>query len=549
MLASLPLLSIVIFLPLFGVLAVLACGASTTAQKVRNIRNVALLASGATFAVSLLLWTGFDPGHSGFQFVENRPWFPAFGIGYHVGLDGISLFFVLLSTLLTPICILASWETIQHRVREYMIAFLTLETFMVGMFAALDTVLFYVFFEAVLIPMFLIIGVWGGQQRIYAAFKFFLYTLAGSVLMLLALLAVYRYTGTTDMVTLLQGGSSAAPGIPAPAIPAGAQVWMWLAFFVAFAVKVPMVPFHTWLPDAHVQAPTAGSVILAGVLLKMGGYGFLRFNVPLLPLATDQLAPLVLVLSVIAVIYTSLVALAQTDMKKLIAYSSIAHMGFVTVGIFTLQHQGVQGAILQMLSHGIVSGALFLCVGVVYDRMHTREIAAYGGLASQMPQYAVLFMLFTMASVGLPGTSGFVGEFLVILGAWEVGAWVAALTATGMILGAAYALWLYRRIMLGAVTNPKLLKLPDLTAREWLTFAPLAVLTLWMGIYPAPFLRPMEPAVAGLLARYEQALAVAQSQDATVSTMSQDATVSTMSQDATAETASRVAGDLATVTE
>jgi NADH-quinone oxidoreductase subunit M len=497
MLENFPLLSFVIFLPLVGVLGVLACGASNTQRKVENIRNVALLTSVATFLVSLLLWARFDATQAGFQFVERADWFPTYGIAYQVGLDGISLFFVLLSTLLTPICILASWETIQTRVREYMIAFLTLEVFMVGMFSALDTVLFYVFFEAVLVPMFLIIGVWGGQQRIYAAFKFFLYTLAGSVLMLLALLAVYRYTGTTALPTLLASA----------AIPPQAQVWMWLAFFVAFAVKVPMVPFHTWLPDAHVQAPTAGSVILAGVLLKMGGYGFLRFNLPLLPLATEQLAPLVFVLSAIAVVYTSLVALAQTDMKKLIAYSSIAHMGFVTVGIFTLQQQGIQGAILQMLSHGIVSGALFLCVGVVYDRLHTREIAAYGGLAPRMPQYAVLFMLFTLASVGLPGTSGFVGEFLVILGAWQVAPWVAMLTATGMILGAAYALWLYRRVMLGVIHNPQLVKMTDLTPRERLAFAPLAILTLWMGIYPAPFLKPMEPAVAQLIARYETALA------------------------------------------
>jgi NADH-quinone oxidoreductase subunit M len=415
-----------------------------------------------------------------------------------MGVDGLSVLFVLLSTALTPLCILASWESIGTRVREYMISFLVLETMMVGMFCALDLVLFYVFFEGMLIPMFLIIGVWGGPRRVYAAMKFFLYTLAGSVLMLLAILWLWYNAGTTDI-----------PELFAYDVPRAVQTWLFFAFLASFAVKVPMWPVHTWLPDAHVEAPTAGSVILAGVLLKMGAYGFLRFSLPLLPFASAEYAPLIFTLSVVAVIYTSLVALAQQDMKKLIAYSSVAHMGIVTLGIFTLTPQGLSGAIFTMLAHGVVSGALFLCVGVVYDRVHSREIARYGGVAKVMPSYALLFMLFTMASIGLPGTANFVGEFLVIIAAWKVNPWVAAGGATGMILGACYMLYLYRRVIFGKLEKPDLKVLLDLSAREYVVFAPLVVLTLWMGIYPSSFLSFFEVSVGALLARHEAALNIA----------------------------------------
>ena len=491
-----PLLSLVTFLPLVGAGFILMIRGEPDVVA-RNARYVALWTSLITFVLSLFVWFGFDRGTAAFQFVEEAPWIPQFGITYHMGVDGISMMFVLLATLLTPICVLASWEAIQHRVKEYMIAFLVLETLMVGMFCALDFVLFYMFFEGVLIPMFLIIGVWGGQRRVYSAFKFFLFTLAGSVLMLLAMLAIYFQTGTTDIPTLLAGA-----GIP-PEI----QFWLWLAFFASFAVKVPMWPVHTWLPDAHVEAPTAGSVILAGVLLKMGAYGFLRFSVPMLPEATALFAPLIFALSVVAIIYTSLVALAQEDMKKLIAYSSVAHMGYVTAGIFTLTQQGMEGAIFQMLSHGVVSAALFLIVGVIYDRIHTRRIDAYGGLVHRMPNYALLFMLFMLASVGLPGTSGFIGEFLVIVGAFQVNTWVALLVATGMVLGAAYMLVLYRRVVFGKLTKESLMKIKDLTWREQAVFAPLVVLVLWMGIYPVSFLDVMSASVDNLITNYQEALA------------------------------------------
>jgi NADH-quinone oxidoreductase subunit M len=491
-----PLLSLVTFLPLVGAGFILMIRGEPDVVA-RNARYVALWTSLITFVLSLFVWFGFDRGTAAFQFVEEAPWIPTFGITYHMGVDGISMMFVLLATLLTPICVLASWEAIQHRVKEYMIAFLVLETLMVGMFCALDFVLFYMFFEGVLIPMFLIIGVWGGQRRVYSAFKFFLFTLAGSVLMLLAMLAIYFQTGTTDIPTLLAGA-----GIP-PEI----QFWLWLAFFASFAVKVPMWPVHTWLPDAHVEAPTAGSVILAGVLLKMGAYGFLRFSVPMLPEATALFAPLIFALSVVAIIYTSLVALAQEDMKKLIAYSSVAHMGYVTAGIFTLTQQGMEGAIFQMLSHGVVSAALFLIVGVIYDRIHTRRIDAYGGLVHRMPNYALLFMLFMLASVGLPGTSGFIGEFLVIVGAFQVNTWVALLVATGMVLGAAYMLVLYRRVVFGKLTKESLMKIKDLTWREQAVFAPLVVLVLWMGIYPVSFLDVMSASVDNLITNYQEALA------------------------------------------
>jgi NADH-quinone oxidoreductase subunit M len=496
--ASWPILSVVTFLPLVGALFCLVVQGSKEVVD-RNCRSAALITSLVTFLVSLLLWVHFDPTKAGFQFEEKVAWIPALNIGYHMGIDGISLFFVLLSTLPTPICVLASWEAVQTRVKEYMVAFLVLETFMVGMFCALDLALFYVFFEGVLIPMFLIIGVWGGKRRVYAAFKFFLYTLLGSVLMLLAIIAIYWQAGTSDLPTVIEKLQ----------LPFQWQFWLWLAFFASFAVKVPMWPVHTWLPDAHFEAPTAGSVILAGVLLKMGGYGFIRFSVTLFPEATQYFAPWVFGLSCIAVIYTSLVALVQEDMKKLIAYSSVAHMGFVTIGIYVMNMQGVQGSIFQMLSHGIVSAALFLCVGVVYDRMHTREIEAYGGLVHRMPRYAFVFMFFTLASVGLPGLSGFVGEFLVLIGTFKANTWVAFLASTGLILGAAYALWLYRKIVFGQLTKDSLKAIMDMNRREIAVFLPLVLITLWMGIYPNSFLDPMAPAVDKLIGDYNAALKLA----------------------------------------
>ena len=484
-----PLLSLVTFLPLVGGVFILFLRGDETLVA-RNARWIALWTSLITFALSIPLWTGFDAKSTDFQFVERAEWMPSLHIAYHMGIDGISLFFVLLSTLLTPICILASWESVHSRVKEYMLAFLILETMMVGMFCALDLLVFYIFFEAVLIPMFLIIGIWGGQRRVYAAFKFFLYTFLGSVLMLLAILAIYWQLGTTDVQVVMHSS-----------LPKSLQNYLWLAFFASFAVKVPMWPVHTWLPDAHVEAPTAGSVILAGVLLKMGAYGFLRFSIPFFPDASATFTPLVFALSVIAIIYTSLVALAQEDMKKLIAYSSVAHMGFVTIGIFTLNQQGLQGAVLTMISHGFVSGALFLCVGVVYDRLHTREIARYGGLAENMPKYALVFMIFMMASVGLPGTSGFVGEFLVLNGAFEANSWVGFLATTGLILGPCYMLYLYRRVIFGTITREDVKGMLDLSLREKLIFAPLIVLVFWMGIYPSSFLDPMKPAINFVIER------------------------------------------------
>ena len=490
-----PILSTITFLPLLGALLIAALrGRDESAD--RNARFIALWTTLVTFALSLLLWRDFDPTTAQFQFVEQRAWLGT--IKFHMGVDGISLPFVLLTALLMPLCILASWQSITARVNEYMIAFLVLETLMLGVFTSLDLVLFYLFFEGGLIPMFLIIGIWGGPARVYASFKFFLYTLAGSLLMLLAIMAIYWEAGTTDIPTLLTHG-----------FPPAMQTWLWVAFLASFAVKLPMWPVHTWLPDAHVEAPTAGSVILAGVLLKMGGYGFLRFSIPMFPLASAEFAPLIFALSVIAIIYTSLVALAQEDAKKLIAYSSVAHMGFVTIGVFTLTIQGLQGGIFQMLSHGIVSGALFLCVGVIYDRMHTREIAAYGGLADRMPLYAFCFMVFTLANVGLPGTSGFVGEFLSLLGAFRINTWVAFLAATGVILSAAYALWLYGRVMFGKLEKPALKYVTDLTWREVAVMAPLVVLTIIFGFYPGPILDASAVSVEALIKNYQTALAVA----------------------------------------
>ncbi|MBB5044052.1 NADH-quinone oxidoreductase subunit M [Shinella fusca] len=492
-----PILSAVTFLPLVGV-ALLLLTREDSPYGRRNILNVSLLTTVFTFVLSLFIWTGFDASNPGFQMTEKHEWLGT-GISYHLGVDGISMLFVILTTFLMPFCVLASWNTIEKRLKEYMIAFLLLEVFMVGVFVSLDIVLFYVFFEAGLIPMFIIIGVWGGKDRVYASYKFFLYTLLGSVLMLLAIMAMYWQAGTTDITELL-----------AYNFPAHMQTWLWLAFFASFAVKMPMWPVHTWLPDAHVQAPTAGSVILAGVLLKLGGYGLIRFSLAMFPLASDYFAPFVFTLSVIAIIYTSLVAMMQDDMKKLIAYSSVAHMGYVTMGIFAANVQGLQGAIYQMLSHGLVSGALFLCVGVVYDRLHTREIAAYGGLVNNMPKYAVAFMVFTMANVGLPGTSGFVGEITTLLGAFRANTWVALFATTGVILSASYALWLYRRIIFGALEKESLKSLPDLSGREKLLLYPLLILTIFFGVYPAPVFDVTAASVDALLNHYSAALQAAQ---------------------------------------
>ncbi len=493
--AGFPILSLLTWLPLVGGLFIMTVRGEESVVA-SNARWAALWTSLIVFAISLVLWAKFDISDPGFQFKESLSWMPEFGVGYRMGVDGISVLFVLLSTALTPICILASWDSITTRVREYMLAFLVLETMMVGMFAAQDFIVFYMFFEGVLIPMFLIIGVWGGPRRVYASFKFFLYTLAGSILMLLALLAIWYRAGTTDLAVLMQ-----------TPLPVGMQFWLFLAFFASFAVKVPMWPVHTWLPDAHVEAPTAGSVILAGVLLKMGAYGFFRFSLPMLPQASQQFAPFMFTLGVVAVIYTSLVALAQTDMKKLIAYSSVAHMGVVIIGIFTFNAQGLQGALFQMLSHGVVSAALFLCVGVVYDRIHTRDIARYGGLAQRMPAYAIVFMLFTMASVGLPGTAGFVGEFLVLVGAFKVSLYLAYLGSFGMILGAAYMLYLYRRVIFGVITRDDLRGILDLSPREVAVFAPLILLTLWMGIYPSSFTQFFDATVHAMVESHTAALA------------------------------------------
>ena len=490
-----PWLSVITFAPMIGVLFILLIRGNPEVEA-RNTRAVALWTSLITFAVSLGIWVKFDNAIVGFQFEEKAVWMESLGLAYHLGVDGISMFFILLSTLLTVLCIAASWISITDRVKEYMISFLVLETLMIGMFSALDLVLFYVFFEGVLIPMFLIIGVWGGSRRNYAAFKFFLYTLVGSVLMLLAILTMIFESGTADITTLLNHD-----------FPVSLQPWLWLAFFASFAVKVPMWPVHTWLPDAHVEAPTAGSVILAGVLLKFGGYGFLRFSLPMFPIASADFTPFIFGLSVIAIIYTSLVALAQEDMKKLIAYSSVAHMGFVTMGCFAANRQGIEGAIFQMLSHGVVSAALFLVVGIVYDRIHSREISAYGGLVHRMPFYAFIFMVFMLASVGLPGTSGFVGEFLILIGTFQVNTWVALLGATGVIIGAAYMLYLYRRVIFGELTKEDLKKILDVSPREIAVFAPLILIVFFMGIYPIPFLDVMHSSVENLLERYQSALA------------------------------------------
>jgi NADH-quinone oxidoreductase subunit M len=489
-----PVLSVVTFLPVVGALLVYLLARGGDEAAARNARWISLWATIVTFAVSLILVARFDPSQTGFQFVEKAPWL-AGTINYHMGVDGISLPFVILTTALMPFCILASWKSVQFRVREYMMAFLFLETLMIGTFSALDLVLFYLFFEGGLIPMFLIIGIWGGPRRVYASFKFFLYTFLGSVLMLLAIMALYWNAGTTDIPTLMQ-----------TAVPHSLQTWAWLAFFASFAVKMPMWPVHTWLPDAHVEAPTAGSVVLAAILLKMGGYGFLRFSLPMFPLASHDFAPLVFTLSAIAIVYTSLVALMQEDIKKLIAYSSVAHMGFVTMGIFAGTTQGVAGSVFQMISHGIVSGALFLCVGVVYDRLHTREIKAYGGLVNRMPLYACVFMVFTMANVGLPGTSGFVGEFLTLLGTFKTSIPTATFATLGVILSAAYALWLYRKVVFGVLDKPSLAGIKDLTLREVVILAPFVILTILFGVYPKPVLDMSATSVQHVVTNFNTAV-------------------------------------------
>jgi NADH-quinone oxidoreductase subunit M len=491
-----PILSTVTFLPLVGALLIFALRGSDESTY-RNARYIALWTTLITFAISLLLWRDFDPATAQFQFVELRPWLGP--ITFHMGLDGISMPFVVLTTLLMPLTVLSSFGAIKVRVKEFMIAFLVLETLMLGVFCSLDLVMFYLFFEGGLIPMFLIIGIWGGPRRVYSSFKFFLYTLAGSLLMLLAIMAIYWEAGTTNIPALLTHD-----------FPPEMQTWLWFAFLASFAVKLPMWPVHTWLPDAHVEAPTAGSVILAGVLLKLGGYGFLRFSIPMFPLASAEFAPLIFALSVIAIIYTSLVALAQTDMKKLIAYSSVAHMGFVTIGIFTLTMQGLQGGIFLMLSHGIVSAGLFLCVGVVYDRMHTHKIDVFSGLVNRMPLYAAVFMIFTLANVGLPGTSGFVGEFLTLLGAFEVNTWVALFATTGIILSAGYALWLYRRIIFGTITNPALKAIKDLSWREVAVMVPLILITIFFGFHPNPILDVSAVSVEALISDFKASLAAAE---------------------------------------
>ena len=491
-----PILSSLILLPLIGGLFILL-SRSSDKSNYQSSKYVALFVSFANFFVSIYLWYIFDPGTSDFQFVENRLWLEGF-INYKVGIDGVSILFILLTTLITPLCIISVNQSINTKLKEFLIAILVMESLMIGVFCSLDLVIFYLFFEGGLIPMFLIIGIWGGTRRVYSAFKFFLFTLLGSVLMLVAIISIYWITGTTDIVELNN-----------LVVDVKYQNLLWLAFFSSFAVKTPMWPFHTWLPDAHVEAPTAGSVLLAAILLKMAGYGFIRFSIGLFPIASENFVPLIYTLSLIAIVYTSLVALMQDDMKKLIAYSSVAHMGFVTLGIFTMTQQGLEGSIVQMISHGLVSAALFLCVGVVYDRMHSRLIITYGGLVSPMPKYAILFMVFTLAAVGLPGTSGFVGEFLILMGVFQKSFLVAAIASLGVILGAAYMLWLYKRVIFGELINKDLLKILDLNKSEIFILISLAIPVLFFGFYPEPLLNTIELSISNLIDTYNYNLILA----------------------------------------
>jgi NADH-quinone oxidoreductase subunit M len=485
-----PILSAIIFIPLIGALFI---SITRGEQKIvaKSSKYVAIFSSLANFLLSIFLWFSFDSSTAEFQFVEKRDWIKGF-INFHLGIDGISMLFILLTTFITPICIFSGINSIKFKIKEFLIAILVMETLMLGVFCSLDLVIFYLFFEGGLIPMFLIIGIWGGAKRVYSAFKFFLFTLLGSVLMLIAIISIYWIAGTTDVIELLDLN-----------IPQEYQYLLWLAFFSSFAVKLPMWPFHTWLPDAHVEAPTAGSVILAAILLKMAGYGFMRFSLGLFPVASDYFTPLIFVLSVIAIIYTSLVALMQDDMKKLIAYSSVAHMGFVTIGIFSLTKQGLEGSIIQMLSHGLISAALFLCVGVVYDRMHSRMISSYGGLANIMPKYALVFMIFTLAALGLPGTSGFVGEFLVLVGVFQINIFVAVLASLGVILSAAYMLWLYKRVIFGKIGSAEIKEMTDINKTEIYIFASLVFLTLFFGIYPEPLFNTIDISISNLIDNYQ----------------------------------------------
>ena len=485
---ELPILSILILLPIVGIFFMTLIR-NNNDQSSNNLKHTALWISFLNFLISLYLLFSFNQQDADFQFEERYFWIE-YGISYHLGVDGISILFIVLTTMLVPICILASYDSIKFSVKEYLIAFLALETFMIGVFCSLDLVLFYLFFEGGLIPMFLIIGIWGGERRVYSTFKFFLYTLAGSVFMLLAIIYIFITAGTTDVSYLLDYNFTR-----------NEQIVLWLAFFASFMVKIPMWPFHTWLPDAHVEAPTAGSVILAGVLLKMAGYGFIRFSIGFFPEASELFAPLIFTLSIVAIIVTSLIALVQEDMKKLIAYSSVAHMGFVTLGIFTFTVQGIEGSVIQMISHGIVSAALFLCVGVVYDRLHTREISRYGGLVSKMPMYAFTFMIFILASLGLPGTSGFVGEFLVLLSIFSINTYFAVFATTGVVLAATYSLWLYRRMIFGDLIKDELSEMLDLTRREIIIFVPLITLTIFIGIYPKPVIDIIEPSAKKIVSQ------------------------------------------------
>ncbi len=485
---ELPILSILILLPIVGIFFMTLIR-NNNDQSSNNLKHTALWISFLNFLISLYLLFSFNHQDADFQFEERYFWIE-YGISYHLGVDGISILFIVLTTMLVPICILASYDSIKFSVKEYLIAFLALETFMIGVFCSLDLVLFYLFFEGGLIPMFLIIGIWGGERRVYSTFKFFLYTLAGSVFMLLAIIYIFITAGTTDVSYLLDYNFTR-----------NEQIVLWLAFFASFMVKIPMWPFHTWLPDAHVEAPTAGSVILAGVLLKMAGYGFIRFSIGFFPEASELFAPLIFALSIVAIIVTSLIALVQEDMKKLIAYSSVAHMGFVTLGIFTFTVQGIEGSVIQMISHGIVSAALFLCVGVVYDRLHTREISRYGGLVSKMPMYAFTFMIFILASLGLPGTSGFVGEFLVLLSIFSINTYFAVFATTGVVLAATYSLWLYRRMIFGTLIKDDLSEMLDLTRREIIIFVPLITLTIFIGIYPKPVIDIIEPSAKKIVSQ------------------------------------------------